>query len=322
LDIVLANGTHLNPVSVPDGMITFGSNYACASTTYNTKWMTTVPLSGSDEIFLSGLLIKASNITSADLKAATVTWTGDFSTSTSGVSLNWKWGAAVYQNNTTVAGAAAAPNNLNVKPTHSNACGFNNGDHAGTPENKKIQQSVIGGARGGGGSNFTGSWSGTQNVAPCFTAPGGASSSSMQSGAMALSDSMSSSGGTAAAGTNVCPASGTVRTLTMTYEGRNGTGSATVTGNPDDLAAVYIVVSGGSVNLFSGTVSFNSKTDPNSAYFVVNGGSAPLPQQVTATIYTALGGAKISTVTFDTSCQQPISIGNYFGSLRVSGGSP
>src|SRR6185437_279416 len=83
----------------------------------------------------------------------------------------------------TVAGAANAggnPNNLNVKPTHSNACGFNNGDHAGTPEAKKIQQSVIGGARGGGGSNFTGSWSGTQNVAPCFagTAPSGSASMS------------------------------------------------------------------------------------------------------------------------------------------------
>jgi len=46
-----------------------------------------------------------------------------------------------------------------VKPTHTNACLYNDSEHAGTPENKK--QFVTGGARGGGGSNFTGSWSGT-----------------------------------------------------------------------------------------------------------------------------------------------------------------
>ena len=50
---------------------------------------------------------------------------------------------------------------LNLKPTHTNACNVNNGDHAGTPEAKAFQQCVTGGARGGGGSNFTGSWSGT-----------------------------------------------------------------------------------------------------------------------------------------------------------------
>jgi hypothetical protein len=35
---------------------------------------------------------------------------------------------------------------------------YRNSDHAGTPENFK--EFVIGGARGGGGSNWTGSWSG------------------------------------------------------------------------------------------------------------------------------------------------------------------
>jgi hypothetical protein len=34
-------------------------------------------------------------------------------------------------------------------------------DHAGTPEAAALKQSLIPGPRDGGGSNFTGSWSGT-----------------------------------------------------------------------------------------------------------------------------------------------------------------
>jgi hypothetical protein len=37
-----------------------------------------------------------------------------------------------------------------------------NSDHAGTPE--RFLEFVIGGAMGGGGSNFTGSYSGTKTV--------------------------------------------------------------------------------------------------------------------------------------------------------------
>ncbi|PYX76898.1 MAG: hypothetical protein DMG78_00405 [Acidobacteria bacterium] len=46
---------------------------------------------------------------------------------------------------------------------------MNNGDHAGTPEgvnsnNQPWKKFVVGGARGGGCSNWTGSWSGTLSV--------------------------------------------------------------------------------------------------------------------------------------------------------------
>ena len=37
--------------------------------------------------------------------------------------------------------------------------------HAGTPLNTQVQKSLIQGPRGGGGSNYTGSWSGTGNGA-------------------------------------------------------------------------------------------------------------------------------------------------------------
>ncbi len=208
--------------------------------------MTTVPLSGSDEIFISGLLIKESDITGSptvDLKQSNVTWTGNFSTNTAGLKISWKWGAAVYQNNSTVAGAAADPNLIGVKPTHTNACGYLSGsaksDHAGTPEN--IAKSVLGGARGGGGSNYTGSWSGT-SVAPCASA---ALTVPFENPFMPLWSASNSP-----AGPNLWTG-GFLSSLTTTYDGHDRpTDSGTVAGDPSRLEAAYIFVVGGS----SGTI--------------------------------------------------------------------
>ena len=111
-----------------------------------------------DEIFLSGLafMVPASGLSGG---INPVVWTGTFSSNTPGVSVHWKWGAAVYTSFST------DYNSLAVKAAHTNTCAFNNSDHAGTPENFK--SSVVGGARGGGGSNFTGSWSGTASANVC-----------------------------------------------------------------------------------------------------------------------------------------------------------
>jgi hypothetical protein len=73
-----------------------------------------------------------------------------------GVSVSWKWGAAVYTAFSTDYSA------LQILPAHGNSCTSSGSDHAGTPEG--FTQFVVGGARGGGGSNFTGSWSGTQDT--------------------------------------------------------------------------------------------------------------------------------------------------------------
>jgi len=52
-----------------------------------------------------------------------------------------------------------------VKPVDDNrASAYQNSDHAGTPEN--FTPYVVGGATGGGGSNFTGSYSGTSACTP------------------------------------------------------------------------------------------------------------------------------------------------------------
>jgi hypothetical protein len=79
--------------------------------------------------------------------------------------VGWQWAAAVYTSLTHF-----DPNN----PTDLNAVGvkavddnkadvnYKNSDHAGTPEN--YLNYVIGGARGGGGNNFTGGYSGSGNT--------------------------------------------------------------------------------------------------------------------------------------------------------------
>lgn len=127
---------------------------------------TTSPIKGSDEIFLTGLSfpIPASL---GQVSASNVTWTGTFGTDTRGVTMSWKWGAAVY----TTPCFTTDYNAILPKPAHNNSC-VAGSDHAGTFEGtspttgQSLKQCVIGGARGGGGSNFTGSWSGTASVKP------------------------------------------------------------------------------------------------------------------------------------------------------------
>jgi hypothetical protein len=129
-----------------------------ATTTFDAgsnPWVTTVPLPSSDEIFLSGVAVPVTNLPGG----AQVSWEGTFGTDQAGVCLQWKWGAAAYTQ-------FGDYNAAQIKPTHQGACGINNGDHAGTPQNHAIQKSVTGGARGGCGSNFTGSWSGTGSLCP------------------------------------------------------------------------------------------------------------------------------------------------------------
>jgi hypothetical protein len=164
-------------VNVPNAQITFDPNAVCSSTTFDTgtnTWTTTVPLAGSDEIFLSGVAFPVpAGFSLADGHVqGPVVWQGSFTSATAGLSVAWKWGAAVYTTFTTNYNA------LGVKPTHAQTCLYQNGDHAGTPEGvdsgsgRLFKEFVVGGARGGGGSNWTGSWSGTQGVSVCQSGGG------------------------------------------------------------------------------------------------------------------------------------------------------
>lgn len=146
---------------VPNAQITFDPKATCATTSYDpisNTFYTTVPVTGSDEIFLTGkaFAVPASFANVGGKVSGSVIWSGMMGSDNPGISVSWKWGAAVYTNFSTDYNA------LQILPAHGNSCSAGGGDHAGTPEGFK--QFVTGGARGGGGSNWTGSWSNTQNV--------------------------------------------------------------------------------------------------------------------------------------------------------------
>jgi hypothetical protein len=132
-----------------------------------------VPLIHTDEIFLSGVAfpVPASFALAGGRVQGNVTWQGNFSASVTGIQIGWKWSAAVYK------GFSTDYNVLGIKPTHTGSCLYNNSDHAGTPEGidpssgLSFKSLVTGGARGGGGSDWTGGWSGTDWVSACFSAP-------------------------------------------------------------------------------------------------------------------------------------------------------
>ena len=136
-----ANGVSYT-VAVPDAIITISPTATSASTTFDTAanaWRTTVPLKLDGNYFLDGIGFPVP-----------VRFPG-------GVGLSWRWGAAVYSKFST------DPNALGVKPVDGDKLNpYHNGDKAGTPEN--FTKSVIGGALGGGGANYTGGYTPSQNV--------------------------------------------------------------------------------------------------------------------------------------------------------------
>ena len=159
-----ANGL-LYLVSVPTAVVNFLPGVPVATTAYcasNGQWVTTVPLNGlSGNVFLDGVAFQAPAPGGFPGGIKQVTWQGMFFSLTPGLKVQWQWAAAVYHNPL----FGADYNALGVKPVDDNdASVYLNSDHAGTPENFKSY--VIGGARGGGGSNFTGSLSATDATVP------------------------------------------------------------------------------------------------------------------------------------------------------------
>src|SRR5262249_55626091 len=149
-----ANST-LFVLAVPNATITISPTVSLATTTFDTTtntWVTVVPPGLPGNTFLTGLVFPVTSNLPGGINP--VTWSGQFSSATSGLTVQWQWSAAVY--------TSFSPDNnaLGVKPIDANTGSiYLNSDHAGTPENFK--PFVIGGARGGGGSNFTGSYSAT-----------------------------------------------------------------------------------------------------------------------------------------------------------------
>jgi uncharacterized repeat protein (TIGR01451 family) len=160
ITVKLASGK-VETLTVPNAKIEFfaTTNHGEGTTEFNgTEWVTRVPVyKGS--AFEGNIFVAAFNwkipVGVQIAGANPVTWEADISVP-SGVEIQWQWAAAVYS---TLPGNY---NELEIKPLLSNnEDKYNNGDHAGTPENPTVQGNLTGGARGGGGSNYTGSYSGT-----------------------------------------------------------------------------------------------------------------------------------------------------------------
>ncbi len=135
----------------PNATITFSPTVTTSTTTFDAAtntWITTVPSSLAGNAFLDGLeyIVPTGGLPGG---ISNVTWTGTFSSNAPGISVNWKWGAAVYTSfNTNY-------NLIGVKPVDDNHTSqYHNNDPAGTPEGFKSQ--VFPGATGDGGTDYTG----------------------------------------------------------------------------------------------------------------------------------------------------------------------
>jgi hypothetical protein len=145
-------------LAVPNGVVTFSPAATTATTVFDgatNTWYTTVPVKLGGNMFLHGLGFPVPvNFPGG---VGPVTWSGRFAVDKPGVSVSWNWAAAVYTSFST------DNNALGVKPVDdAKTSVYKNADHAGTPENFKTF--VTGGARGGGGANYTGGLANSQNV--------------------------------------------------------------------------------------------------------------------------------------------------------------
>lgn len=137
-------------VQLPDSDMKFSTGVTSASGSYvNSKWSMTFPKEASGSPLVSALMWP---VPAAGIPGGTnpVTMSMDVYTSVNNISkLSWQWSAAVYTT------APSDPNSLGIL--------FEDGARSsGTPMNYRSY--VVGGARGGGGSNFTGSWSATGSI--------------------------------------------------------------------------------------------------------------------------------------------------------------
>jgi len=136
--------------ALPNGQVVFNPAVSTPTTVVNAdgSWTTTVNPSFNNDIFFDGQAIPVdSNLENGGNGNTGSTFSFSTNSSDSTLQFQWQWGAAVY---TSWPGNATA----NIEPVHAQ-------QQAGAPLNTAVEKDLIQGPRGGGGSNFTGSWSGT-----------------------------------------------------------------------------------------------------------------------------------------------------------------
>ena len=136
-------------VSVPDSVVTLNPNLNCGTTTFSQNmWQTTFPTTWPANTFIFGQVAAMPVATNLPGSIAGVTWQAHFYSDQPNVSVDWKWGAAVYTTNLT------NYSGLSIKSGGNSDCTYNNTDDPGTPENDKSD--LIAGGTGTGGSQYTG----------------------------------------------------------------------------------------------------------------------------------------------------------------------
>jgi len=155
----MASGTTYN-LPVPNAVITFSSTATSASTTWdatNNRWSTLIPMSSVNanaaiHTFFDGIAFQVpSNGFPTGIQ--NVTWQAAYSTSTTGLSFNWQWGAAVYS----TLPAAGATGNYSSFGVNS----LDNSVPAGTPVN--YEGNLVFGDTGAG---YTGLYANFVGVVP------------------------------------------------------------------------------------------------------------------------------------------------------------
>lgn len=142
---------------IPDGKIIASSSVSTPSTYFDiptNTWITQVPLSySSSDIFITaGAIASSTGYTVAAGKQGQVS--GNFYSNKT-VSSSWFYGNAAYQPTFTYSDIASAGVVTSI----------GGGVKAGTPTNE--ESNLVPGGSGGGGSNYTGSYSSTDNFTAC-----------------------------------------------------------------------------------------------------------------------------------------------------------
>ncbi|MGZ8541351.1 MAG: DUF4082 domain-containing protein, partial [Chitinophagaceae bacterium] len=137
-------------LKVPDSRIRVDKNIFIAGTGFiNNVWETTIPVDFNKDIFMGGLSYRVP--VNFPGKIRDVKWTADISIDKPGISVSWKWGAAVYTR-------FADHPDLKIKPVDGPWQNpYQNTDYAGTPENYKAF--VVAGATGNGKNDYNGEFS-------------------------------------------------------------------------------------------------------------------------------------------------------------------
>ena len=267
-----ANGTNYN-LPVPNAVVTFSSTTTSQSTTWdatNDRWSTLIPTSsvnGNATIhnFLDGVAFLAPSGGFPN-GIQNVTWQAAYSTSTTGLSFNWQWGAAVY-NAFSAAGASGNYTGLNVNPLDSSV-------PAGTPQ--AYEPNLVFGDTGAG---YTGLYVGTAGVVPTI-APMSIAPSSYDFGSVMHGSTVTATPSFVLTNNDSVPYTIASIQMTGTYAGDFALAPNGAPNTPNNCLSVTSLAGGGNCTLYVTFTPLALSGTKETAKIVVNDNANNSPQTV------------------------------------------